>query len=127
MADKAFLDWKSIAFGAVLGCVLYGYFLAPQLIWSQAELDQIHKDKDPNNKTAWRKQCPASSVAVSGSCILNSGSGHLQNFGAEGDAWSCVWSDNQPNVTVAALCYSNARLAKLAEVVGLSKYLEFPK
>src|SRR5262245_19165589 len=118
----AFLDWKSISFGAALGCVLYGYFLAPQFVWSQENVVQIH----PNpNKTAWRMPCPPRSVAVSGSCVLKSGKGPLQNAGSEGGAWSCAWSDNQQDVSVGALCYSNARLAKAAEFVGLGKYLEF--
>ena len=113
---------RSVVLGALLGCVLYGYFLAPRLVWSTEHVQQIHSDR----QTAWRQPCPGESIAVSGSCILEKGSppGALQNAGSEGGAWSCAWQNDQPRARVKALCYSNARLATVAKLLRLGGYID---
>ena len=54
------------------------------------------------------RTCSTGSKIISGSCSLDSGVGHLQNIGPEGDdTWSCNWNDVsgtfKPNVLLVCL------------------------
>ena len=99
---------------ALVGCIIYGVFLAPKLVWSTEKPDA----PDGKEKSIFRVKCPEKSVPVGGYCtVLPPGSGALQNIGVEVGTgkFSCAYMSSMPipqNVDINALCYDQGNLEK---------------